>query len=244
MNTEEKKRYMVAMRRGYRPFWSKAKKGEYIGKIVEATGYDRKVVIRLLKRQESPPCKLGAPKKLNAADIDLLRQIWKMAGCICAQYLHKALRFWLDDIGRLPGGAVPEAQRKRLLAVSYKTMERELKTYRIEAPVKNESYGVKAAAKAGIELVATIRVVHEPGHICIDTVAHCGSTLQGDFIWTLTWTDIYTGFTLTVAIWNKGYAGIEEALLYCIRHTPFPIIYINTDNGSEFLNHHLFAFWK
>ncbi len=70
-------------------------------------------------------------------------------------------------------------------------------------------------------------------------MAHCGGSLDGDFIWSVTYTDIYSGWTANRAVWNKGAHGIVEATREVEKALPFELLGFDTDNGSEFLNWHL-----
>jgi hypothetical protein len=70
-------------------------------------------------------------------------------------------------------------------------------------------------------------------------VAHCGGSLEGDFVWSVTYTDIHSGWTANRAVWNKGAHGIAEATRAIESALPFELLGFDTDNGSEFLNWHL-----
>jgi len=76
-----------------------------------------------------------------------------------------------------------------------------------------------------------------------DTVAHCGTTLAGDFVWSLTLTDIASGWTENRATWNKGATGVLEQIKHIENNLPFPILGFDSDNGSEFLNYHLLRYF-
>jgi hypothetical protein len=76
-----------------------------------------------------------------------------------------------------------------------------------------------------------------------DTVAHCGNSLAGDFIWSLTMTDIVTGWTECRATWNKGSQGVLEQIQAIESLLPFPLKGFDCDNGSEFLNHHFVRYF-
>jgi hypothetical protein len=76
-----------------------------------------------------------------------------------------------------------------------------------------------------------------------DTVAHCGNSLEGNFIWSLCFTDLATGWTELRAVWNKGAHGVMEAVREMEKKLPFAILGFDCDNGSEFLNHHLWRYF-
>jgi len=77
-----------------------------------------------------------------------------------------------------------------------------------------------------------------------DTVAHCGNSLAGDFIWSLTLTDIHTGWTECRAMWNNGAAGVIQQIENIQAGLPFELKGFDCDNGSEFLNHHLVRYFS
>jgi len=85
--------------------------------------------------------------------------------------------------------------------------------------------------------------IDRPGFMEADTVAHCGNTLIGDFVWSLTMTDIYSGWTENRAVWNKGSTGILKQIKDIENALPFELKGFDCDNGSEFLNHCLLKYF-
>ncbi len=83
----------------------------------------------------------------------------------------------------------------------------------------------------------------EPGFIEADTVAHCGVSLAGEFINTITMTDIYSGWTENRAMWKKESATVLSAISSIETALPFEIKGFATDNGNEFLNHDLHSYF-
>jgi hypothetical protein len=82
-----------------------------------------------------------------------------------------------------------------------------------------------------------------PGFLEADTVAHCGTSLEGSFAWSLTMTDIYSGWTENRAVWNKGAIGVLNQISDIENRLPFDILGFDSDNGSEFLNWHLIHYF-
>jgi hypothetical protein len=78
-----------------------------------------------------------------------------------------------------------------------------------------------------------------PGFVEADLVAHCGPTLVGEFVRTLTVTDVFTGWTENIAIRNSAHRWVIEAMTQIERRLPFPLVGLDTDNGGEFINHAL-----
>jgi hypothetical protein len=81
--------------------------------------------------------------------------------------------------------------------------------------------------------------ITRPGFLEADTMADCGGSLEGDSLWSVTFTDLHSGWTCNRAVWNKGAHGIVEATRDVEKSLPFELLGFDTDNGSEFLNWHL-----
>lgn len=198
---------------------------------MEESGYNRKQAIRLLQKRQKKKETLrrGAPSKLSDDDICLIRIIWKYTNYVNAEYMHANLKRWLTDYSLRLETPLSQKQVERICSVSYKTIERALSRWRTKLG-NNNDWMTETALREGISLVERIRHVEEPSYICMDTVAHCGRSTAGSFVWTLTWTDIYTGFTINRAVWNKGFGGMKDAFEYCLSHTPFPVKSIRISN--------------
>ncbi len=72
----------------------------------------------------------------------------------------------------------------------------------------------------------------------IDTVAHCGESLAGSFMWTLNYTDIPTYWIVPIAQWNKGEQSTVESMKVIRKRLPVVWVYAHPDSGSEFINWH------
>ena len=75
-------------------------------------------------------------------------------------------------------------------------------------------------------------------------MAHCGTSLEGDFVWSVTYTDIFSGWTSQRAVFNKGASGIVAATREVEAALPFELLGFDCDNGSEFLNWHLVRYFQ
>jgi len=80
------------------------------------------------------------------------------------------------------------------------------------------------------------------GFLEADSVAHCGSSLAGSFVWSLTYTDIASTWTSGRAVWNKGATGVLEQTRQVEENLPFALLGMDFDNGSEWLNWHLIRY--
>jgi hypothetical protein len=75
-------------------------------------------------------------------------------------------------------------------------------------------------------------------------VAHCGNSLVGDFVWSLTLTDIFSGWTENRALWGKGSGEVIKQVKHVEKNLPFKLLGFDCDNGTEFLNYHLIRYFS
>lgn len=227
----------------YRNEVGRKNRSKIINRIVSISGMSRKWVIRLLSGAEEIQNRMrGAPEKLTGSDVLLLKELWLFLNQPGAEYLHRMLPELLREYRELGGGSCEAQQVARICSVSYKTIERALKPYRTHIQKEENSLSL-FIKRANIPLVEPIRQVERPGYICVDTVMHCGTTTAGSFVCTLTWPDVYSGFTINVAMWNHSFEAVKRAILFCMSMTPFKVLAVNTDNGSEFMNSNMISFW-
>jgi hypothetical protein len=141
-------------------------------------------------------------------------------------------------------GPLPAGELARLLSVSPATIDRLL-----AADKARLSYKGRCGTKPGTLLRTQIPIragtwqVDRPGYLEADTVAHCGGSMAGNFIWSLTYTDIHTGWTTSRAVWNRGAEGVVRQTRDIEAGLPFPMLGFDCDNGGEFLNYHLLKYF-
>jgi hypothetical protein len=80
------------------------------------------------------------------------------------------------------------------------------------------------------------------GFLEMDLVAHCGSSAEGQFLYTLTATDVSTGWTECFALPNKTQIVVSKTISGMRTRLPFPLLGIDSDNGSEFINDLLYRY--
>ncbi len=132
-----------------------------------------------------------------------------------------------------------------LVAMSAATIDRRLAFARSTPVLKGRSH-----PKPGSLLKSRIPMRtwadhddNTPGFVEIDLVGHEGGNSRGEFCFTLTVTDIATGWTENRTARNKAQIHVFAALTDVVEHLPFPIRGIDSDNGSEFINDQLFRYW-
>lgn len=218
----------------------RAGRSRMLDELCEDHGYERKYAIKLLGGRVPAPSgrRHPGPERQYTAIEPVVRTIWLAAEQPCGKRLGPALGLWLPHYER-HHGKVSARQRELLKAVSPATLDRLL------APARAQHVRGRCGTKPGSLLKTEIPIrtgswdVSRPGYLEADSVAHCGGTLAGDFIWSLTYTDIATAWTEGRAVWNKGAAGVLAATREMEAGLPFALLGFDCDNGSEFLNHHL-----
>jgi len=217
-----------------------------ITELCEQFGYSRKHAIKLLGAKAGwggdPSVRKGRPAVYGPEVVKVLRRIWNAAEQPCGKRLVALLALWLPYAEQEDGRLTPKV-RRQVLSISAAQADRLL------APHKVAHRRGRCGTKPGGLLKHQIPIrtdnwdVTMPGYLEADSVAHCGTSLEGAFIWTVTYTDIYSGWTANRAVWNKGAAGVVEATRQVEAALPFALLGFDCDNGSEFLNWHLMSYF-
>ena len=131
-----------------------------------------------------------------------------------------------------------------LRRASAATLERLLAADQV--PVRRK---VRSLTKPGTTLrnriaVRTIRDWDDarPGFVEVDTVAHCGATTEGFHLWTVTAVDVATGWVEMDVVWGKTQERVGAAIRRVHRRLPVPLLGLDSDNGTEFINHGLYRY--
>lgn len=221
------------------------KRSKMLDELVDLTGMHRKSLIRMFNRDPKRKKKPRGQKPRYQYDeiLPVLKIIWMASDQLCSKKLHVAIREWLPYYEQ-EQGELDEFTRLQLLSISPASIDRALKSIRVTFPRKGLS-GTKPGRLLKNQIPIKLNQWEEdrPGFLEADTVAHCGNTLEGDFVWSITFTDIYTTWTENRAIWNKGSAGVIKRVKEVEMVLPFEIRGFDCDNGSEFLNHHLIRYF-
>ena len=131
----------------------------------------------------------------------------------------------------------------QLGSISPRTIDGRLKPKKHE--LKRDLYGRTkpgSLLKHHIPLKTDCWDVHSPGFTEVDLVSHSGDCAEGEFLHSLNMTDIHTTWVETRAVMGKGEKRVAEALHQMRSGLPFPLLGIDSDNGSEFINNHLYRY--
>jgi len=214
-----------------------------INELCSVGGYERKYAIKLLNGKRPGPRgqrRGGSRPRYGAAELAVIAAIWRWGDYPCGKRLVAMLPLWLPAYQQRHG-VLAAALRRQLHHVSAPTLDRLL------APLRLKLAKRAAGTKPGRLLRTQIPVrceswdLDRPGYLEADTVDHGGETTAGDFMRSITYTDIYSGWTEQAAIWNKSGAAVLAQTRQIERELPFPLLGFDADNGGDFLNH---ALWR
>ena len=245
MKLELRMKYCETVYRRYRNA-SKESKARILDELCQVCGYNRKYAIWKLNRlRDKEKAKAPSPRrrsrKYGHEVFSIVEGVWKRAGYPWSVRLKEILRLWLPWIKKRY--QVTAEVEEKLLEISASTMDRHLKP--LKNKLKRRIYG---RTKPGTLLKHKIPVktvhwdVERPGYLEADLVSHSGESGYGEFMHSLNLTDIFSQWVGTQAVMGKGKEGIVEAIDEISRRLPFKILGIDSDNGSEFINHHLWNY--
>lgn len=172
----------------------------------------------------------------------MLERVWAISGGSCGKYLAPAMQPLLDALQQhgelVQGERGYDAQvRAQLLSMSPATIDRYLSAAKARGALKGIS-----ATKPGTLLRNSItvrkagdEVEAEPGLFEVDSIAHCGPTLKGEFARTVNLTDVLTGWVFTISIRNNARVHMLAALERAVATIPYEVAGMDCDNGSEFI---------
>lgn len=224
----------------------KRRKGEVLRELEARFSLDRKYLIRLLARKPGGRPKTPKPRGRKSKYGDpafqqALRRVWKTTYYMCGRYLKEAMPDWVPSIER-KSSAFPAEVRERLFSISASTIDRHLRPYKAEHGKTLTKPG--GVIRSEIPVQGNIWDTTVPGHIECDTVAHCGGSMFGDFINSVTTVDIATTWAEVRGTWGRGSSGVIEQLQEIEATLPFPILGYDADNGGEVLNWHVIKYFN
>jgi hypothetical protein len=245
MTVDERRKYLHTMRKRYEEA-GRAQRGGLLDEMERVTGLHRKALTRLMngplarkKRLKQRACTYGAEID------DALRVIAESVDYVCAERLTPNL-VWLAE--HLAAHAELAATPELLAAlgqISVCTVRRRLARIQQDQPHLPRR-GPERANQVTREI--PMRRIPwdeaQPGHFEIDLVHHCGVTTSGEYVHTLQWIDVATGWSERVAVLGRSYRVMEWAFRYILARLPFPVLELHPDNGSAFLNQHLVRFFR
>jgi len=235
MSNEDKAIYIKRQRERYNEFYTRNGKSLLITEVAEFLQISRDHAIRVLNAK--PRVRAPSRPRIKYTD-DLLPHIKKLYFLMrqpCVKRMREALPRWLDSYQTHFAVLTPE-QIEKLKTISPSTIGRMLKLIHKQSGMSSTKPPKSFWYRSVVPIKPKDWDVKTPGHFQCDTVAHCGTSLEGSFMNTITLTDIHTGWTENFAIFTKSAARVREGLINMENRLFFPVESIKFDSGSEFMN--------
>jgi hypothetical protein len=226
-----------------------SQKTRILDEFVASTGYARKYALSLLAQPPpGPPEPLRRPRarRYGPAVQEALARAWLAANGICGKRLVPFLPELVASLERHGHLTLTAETRTALLALSPATADRLLLPLRRPDGARGRSLtrsGPLLKYQVPLRTFADWDDV-QPGFVEVDLVGHGGGSAAGVFLCTLVLTDVATGWTECLPLLHKGQDTVLEALVRARELLPFPLLGLDTDNGTEFLNERLLAYCR
>lgn len=245
MSPQARWEYMKTIRERYIQAKSKRDKSAILNEFCKTYGCHRKHAIRALNQPDPGPRRASCqPRRSPYSDKrlqSLLKAIWEASGYPCGRRLKATMLEWMEVVRREL--RITEHQERLLRRISPATIDRRLKPERRRA--LKRIYGRTRPGhilKHHIPIKTDCWDVDRPGYTEVDLVAHCGDCAEGDFANTLTLTDVFSGWVERRCVLGKSEEVVCSALDESRGDLPFDLLGVDCDNGSEFINHHLWRY--
>lgn len=219
---------------------NKEEKGRILDAVCEVTGHKRKSAIRRFRslqlKDNSIPEKRGRNRVYTNTVTAALKEVWDIAHQICAERLWPQLSEYVAVLKRDRMWDYDKQTTALLLRMSLSTVKRRIEKMEKEGGRKGRSATKPSVLKEIIPIRRGPWEDPEPGKGEVDTVAHCGHTLNGNFAYTVQYTDVATIWTCLAGQWNKGEEATRSSIERIQQRLPFGLLAIDPDSGSEFIN--------
>jgi len=239
MSQKSKIEYLESCRTRY-PSRNRAGRSAMIDEVSDTLGWERKHAIKALNGQVSlgqGARKRGSKATYTELEQEVIVEIWKRSEQPCGKLLKPTIPLWLESYEK-HHGELSAATRAKVEQCSARQLDR------ITAPHKLGVGGRhgRSSGRSSHRLKTAIAVrcgpwdVDRPGWLEADTVSHGGGSSSGEFMWSLTLTDIHTGWTELAGLWGNSGREVCVGLRRIEARMPFEMHGFDCDNGSEFLN--------
>jgi transposase InsO family protein len=222
----------------------KKEKGRILDEFCQTTGMHRKAATRLLgrnRRLAAVPRKRGRPARYGPEVTEALVKVWEAGDRMCGKLLAAVLPALVAGLERHGELRLAASVREALESMSAATIDRQLRGWRRRLgrqPRRQSAPGGSLKAEIPVRTWSEWGQV-EPGSVQADLVLHCGESLEGFFLATLTVVDVATGWTEVQPVWGIGMSRVGGAVEEASRRLPVALRELHTDNGGEFINHGL-----
>jgi len=225
---------------------ARKEKGKMLDEFTEVTGLHRKAAIRLLNRQGQPVTskRRGRKRKYGTEVTEALRVVWEASDRLCSRRLQPFLPEMVRILRRHGEQQIDAAMEALLCEMSSATVDRLLKPHRRLGGRRGLT-----TTRPGSLLKNSIPIrtfadwqENKPGFVEVDLVGHCGESTEGFYLNTLCAVDVTSSWTECLPVWGKGQERVGGAVHRIRQRLPFALLGLDSDNGGEFINQHLFSY--
>ena len=228
------------LRRRYRSAGAEHKH-KLLDQAQELLGYHRKSAVRVLNAPQTEPApwiNAGRPVAYDPKVLlPWLQPIWRATDYACGRRLVAMLPEWLPAY-EAHERRVPSEAREKLLGASARSLDRLLHPLRCQGQGRSLTRP-GTLLRHQIPIRGSVWEEDKPGWLEVDTVALCGGSVAGEFVWMLDGVDYATTWVEVRGIWGRGEVGTLAALQDIEQTLPFRLLGLDSDNGGEFLNYHV-----
>lgn len=240
MNQRTREEVLKKLRRRYELAGAEYKR-KLLDQAQELLGYHRKAAIRAMRAPRvvrGPRIITGRPVKYEPSLLTpWLRPIWQASDYACGRRLVAMLPEWVPAYEqherRMPGEV-----REKLLSASGRTLDRLLEPLRAQG-ARRSLTRPGTLLRQQIPIRGSVWEEGKAGWLEVDTVALCGGSVAGEFVWMVDGVDYATTWVEVRAMWGRGQAGTLKALQDMEASLPFSLLGLDSDNGGEFINYHV-----
>jgi len=224
---------------------TKPEKVLILDELSQNTGLARNYLIQILSAKVDldyiNPINRKRRVSYDANVMHYLKKIWTIFDYPCGQRLAPMMSEYVLVLEKFKEVIIPDSVKEKVLKIKSATIDRRLEKFRTFRHKKTFSTTKPGSLlKKNIPIKTSSWDETRLGYGELDTVAHCGNSAAGEFIFTLTYTDIASQWTISEAVMSKGQMGIKLALENIAKRLPFTLKGIDPDNGSEFINWQLY----
>ena len=243
MHIDERYSYLLRMQRRYEQA-GRSERQELLDEMAKMTHLHRKSLIRLMKEE---PVRQSRRKQRGSTYgpqvTDAIAVVWESLDQICAERLTPNLAWNAQHLAEHGELLVSDDLLQHLDQISISTVERRLARLHKDEPRLPRSQPQGPALTQGIPMKRLSWEIQVPGYFEADLVHHSGPSTSGEYVCTLQWIDVATGWSERAAVLGRSCRVMEDAFIRILRRLPFPVREVHPDNGSEFFNAHLLRFF-